>query len=104
MRPTAQSQSALRMPLNRILATEANVRVLRVLADVSSPLSAPELARRAQLQRSSVHRALKGLAETGIVEHVGTAPHAQLTLRARHPLAKAIRALFADERLRYDEL
>ena len=33
MRPTAKLQSALRTPLNDILGTEANVRILRVLAD-----------------------------------------------------------------------
>lgn len=104
MRPTAQTQSALRMPLNNILATEANVRVLRVLGDVRSPISAPDLARRAQLQRSSVHRTLKALEETGIVEFVGTAPHAQVALRDQSPLAEPIRELFAAERLRYDEL
>ena len=104
MRPIAQTQSALRMPLNNMLATEANVRVLRVLGDVRAPISAPELARRAQLQRSSVHRTLKALEELGIVEYVGTVPHAQVALRDQSPLAKPIRRLFAAEQLRYDEL
>ena len=104
MRPTAQYQSALRFPLNGMLATEANVRVLRVLAGVTSAISAPELAKRAQLQRSSVHRAVRTLEETGIVEYVGTAPHNQIALRDRSSLAKAVRQLFQSEQSRYDDL
>ena len=55
------------MPLNGILGTEANVRILRALAESTAPISAAELSRRAQLQRSSVHRALRTLAGLGIV-------------------------------------
>jgi len=104
VRPTAQRQSALRAPLNDILGTEANVRVLRVLSQLSAPISATELAKRAQLQRSSVHRATKSLEELGIVEYVGTAAHSQIVLREQNPLAKAIRQIFNAERDQYDGL
>jgi DNA-binding Lrp family transcriptional regulator len=104
MRPTAQPQSALRHPLNNILATEANVRVLRVLSGVTSAISAPELAKRAQLQRSSVHRTVRTLEETGILEYVGIAPHNQIALRDRSSLAKLVRLLFQSEQSRYDDL
>ncbi|HEX6807107.1 MAG TPA: helix-turn-helix domain-containing protein [Gemmatimonadaceae bacterium] len=92
------------MPLNRMLGTEANVRVLRVLTDRAAPMSPSDVARHAELQRSSVHRALRGLEESAIVEYVGTGPHTHVALRARHPLANAIRTLFAQERLRYEKL
>jgi DNA-binding transcriptional ArsR family regulator len=104
MRPTTQPQSAIRMPLNGILGTEANVRILRALAESTDPISAAELARRAQLQRSSVHRALKLLAGLGTVSFVGTAPHRQVSLADGSPLTKPIRALFGAERSRYEEL
>lgn len=104
MRPTAHRQSALRFPLNNILATEANVRVLRILAGVTSAISAPELAKCAQLQRSSVHRTVKALEPTGVVEYVGIAPYHQIALRDRSALAKSIRQLFQSEQSRYDDL
>jgi hypothetical protein len=104
MRPTTQPQSAIRMPLNGILGTEANVRILRALAESTAPISAAELARRAQLQRSSVHRALKLLAGLGTVSFVGTAPHLQVSLADRSPLTKPIRALFDAERSRHEQL
>ena len=104
MRPTAQRQSALQFPLNNILATEANVRVLRVLAGVTSAISAPELAKRAQLQRSTVHRTVRTLEETGIIEYVGIAPYNQIVLRDKSSLAKAVRQLFQSEQSRYDDL
>lgn len=104
MRPIAQQQSALRAPFNTILGTEANVRILRILGAVRSPISASELATRAKVQRSSVHRAIKALEKTGVVEYVGTGPQPRITLRERSALAKAMRQLFQAERTRYEEL
>lgn len=98
MRPTARHESALRTPLNDILATEANVRMLRVLTESRAPLNAAELARRTLLQRSSVHRALKALEATGLVVRVGAGARSQLQLSSDHPLAPAIGALFSAER------
>jgi DNA-binding transcriptional ArsR family regulator len=92
------------MPLNGILGTEANVRILRALAESTAPISAAELARRAQLQRSSVHRALRTLAGLGIVSFVGTAPHLQVSLADRSALTEPIRALFGAEHSRYEDL
>lgn len=92
------------MPLNGILGTEANVRILRALSESTAPISAAELARRAQLQRSSVHRALRTLAGLGIVSFVGTAPHLQISLADHSPLTKPIRALFGAESSRYEDL
>ncbi len=104
MRPTARHESALRTPLNDILATEANVRMLRVLTETRGPLNAAELARRTLLQRSSVHRALKSLETTGLVTRVGAGARSQLQLSSQHPLAAPITALFKAERGRATEI
>lgn len=92
------------MPLNGILGTEANVRILRALAEAAGPISAAELARQAQLQRSSVHRALRTLAGLGIISFVGAAPHLHVSLADRSPLTEPIRVLFGAERSRYADL
>jgi len=92
------------MPLNPILGTEANVRILRALASATTPINAGELARRARLQRSSVHRALKTLTDLGIVSLIGAAPHFQVLLAERNALAKPIRELFSAEHARYEAL
>jgi len=104
MRPTANPQSALRMPLNHILGTEANVRVLRVLAERRVPISSAELARQTQLQRSTVSRTLKQLDQLGVIDFTGIAPQAQAVLREPGMLAKAIRQLFDNEKARFDAL
>src|SRR4051812_12768908 len=91
MRPVAKRQSALRAPLNHILGTEANVRVLRILASLTEPIAAPELAKRAALQRSSVHRTLKDLETYGIVSFVGVTQRATVSLRSQNPLSHALR-------------
>jgi DNA-binding MarR family transcriptional regulator len=102
MRPTARPQSAFRTPLNRILGTEVNVRVLRELSDASSPIAPAELARRTRLERSSVHRALQGLEGRGIIEF--TEPPKRVALRSDSALGKALEALFCVERERYSKL
>ena len=100
-RPTPD-QSALRSPLNRILGTETNVRVLRVLAGTNEGLSAAELSRRTLLHISGIGKALAALEETGMVEYVGTGSRQPVRLRGVHPLAEAVRLLFLAERQRAD--
>lgn len=104
MRPTAHPQSAIRTPLNQLLGTEANVRVLRVLSDLTTAIAAPEVARRAQLQRSSVHRTLRALEDGGVVEFIGSGSRVQVALRDLSPLAKGIRQLFQVERAHVESL
>ncbi|HET7565247.1 MAG TPA: hypothetical protein VFJ96_09655 [Gemmatimonadaceae bacterium] len=98
MRPTAKRQNRLRAPLNRILATEANVRLLRVLVESPAPATPGTLARRAQLGRTSVYPALRALSETGIIDRLGESAQRLVQLNEGHPLTAAIRALFAAER------
>ena len=104
MRPTALRQSALRAPLNDILATEANVRMLRALAESDTPLTPSELARRTRLQRSTVHRALKTLELTGTIVWAEVGGRSVAALSTRHPLTSTIRGLFTAERKRADSV
>jgi len=98
MRPPAERQSALRTPLNYILSTEVNVRVLRVLSSSQSPLGKSEVARRAALNPSGVRRSVADLVEFGILEPVGVGRRQLVTMRGRHPLAPALKSLFESEK------
>jgi hypothetical protein len=104
MRPTTHSQSALRAPLNHLLGTEANVRLLRVLATAGTTLGPGELARRATLQPSGVRRAVDQLAARGIVEILGAGPRPQVGWREAHPLGPALRSLFEAEAARVERI
>ena len=104
MRPTARPQSALRTPLNAILGTEARVRVLRVLANADAPIAPGEVARRTALQPSGVRIVLAELGDAGIIEMMGSGRPRLARLAAKHPLSKAIVALFGAERARVEHL
>jgi hypothetical protein len=97
-------QSRLKQPLTDVLGTQANVRLLRALALASSPLTGGELATRAELARTSIYPALRALETTGVVEFVGAGAQRQVRLRERHPLAPALKALFATEAGTFDQL
>ncbi len=90
-------QSALRMPLNRILGTQTKVRILRALTRRGHAMGAVELAQNTRRQISGMRRACAALVSTGIVEALG-APRSRLyRLRDSHPLAPAVRSLFRVE-------
>lgn len=97
-------QSALQAPFNDILGTEANVRLLRVLALAGTPLAAGELARRAELGRTSIYPALGSLERVGIVAFVGAGAQRQISLRDQHPLAHPLVELFRAERRRLEQM
>jgi len=102
-RPKKQ-QSAIRTPLNRILGTEANVRLLRVLTSEPHPLSRSELGRRAGLEEKGAHLAARRLEEEGIVRRVGTGPRQQVKLELKHPLAGPLQKLFREEQARVERV
>lgn len=104
MRPVKAPQRGLLAPLNRLLGTEANVRVLRVLAETREPLLRAEVARRAELAPSGVRRVLDQLIAEGIIEAVGAGARMPVRLRDAHPLASALRELFKAERQRIGDL
>lgn len=102
MRPIAKEQDTLRYPLNELLGTRANVRILRLLAEeVSGPISAPEAAEQTGLTEAGARRALQGLVKTGFVERFGTGRAQQFRLRGSEPLTEGLRDLFRTERDRY---
>ncbi len=104
MRPPAESQSALRNPLNHVLGTETNVRILRVLSATDVPLGRTDLARQTALNPSGVRRALKGLIDLGVVEEVGKPPRQLVRLREKHPLSGSLKDLFLAEKARFERL
>ncbi len=104
MRPPKERQNPLLQPLNEIFGTEANVRLLRVLALQNSSLNAGELAKRARLGRTSIYPALRDLERTGIVEFVGNGARRLVQLRERHPLSRSLRELFCIEANRLEAL
>lgn len=104
MRPPKTRQSDVRHPTNAILGTEANVRLLRILALHTGPFTAGELAKRAMLTRTSVYPALRVLEGEGIVEFIGVGSQKLVQLRERHPLSQPIRELFGAERERFTNL
>lgn len=105
MRPVAEEQDALRFPLNRILGTEAQVRLVRVLAtEVTGPVSAPEAAELAGVTPAGARRALAHLVRTGCVQRIGRGRSQQFLLREEDPLADSLRALFRAEEDRFQEV
>lgn len=104
MRPPKKHQSATRTPLNRILGTEANVRLLRVLTLDDEPLTRSELGRRAGLEAKGALLAANRLEETGILRRVGSGPRQQVKLESTHPLAGPLRALFREEQARGERI
>lgn len=101
MRPVLNRQSALKAPLNEILAREANVRILRVLSETDGPVSASRLAELTGLHVSGIARTVAHLEERGVVETVGAGARRPVQFRRTHPLAPAIAALFHAERARF---
>lgn len=105
MRPISTIQSILRNPLNELLGTEANVRLLRVLTDeVDGPLTASDIAERAGLSIMGARKALMRLVDSGFVELVGGGRKQQYALQGSEPLMKITADLFRTERKRYEEL
>lgn len=104
MRRPSKRQSALRTPLNALLGAEANVRILRTLAESEIPLSASEIARCSGLGLAGVAKSTASLSDTGIVERVGSGSRSPTRLRLEHPLAEPLRDLFRRERAYFDTL
>ena len=97
-------QNPLLRPLNEILGTQANVRLMRALALSTTSVTSGELASRAQLGRTAIYPALRALERAGVIEFVGAGSQRQVQLRDRHPLAGGLKELFRAEAGRFDEL
>ena len=105
MRPVVSEQSYLRNPLNQLLGTEANVRLLRALAnETDEPLTAPDIAARSGLTIQWTRKALKRLFQSGVVLRVGGGRKHQYELNRSDRLVKVVLKLFQAEKNRYEEL
>ncbi|MBB4636667.1 winged helix-turn-helix domain-containing protein [Longimicrobium terrae] len=104
MRNPRIPQSHFTAPLNEILGTEANVRVLRELCRADSPMARTTIAERAGLSLPGTSAAVAKLQRSGIVEAVGAGTRQSFGFRHGHPLAPALRTLFLAETLRTDAL
>jgi DNA-binding transcriptional ArsR family regulator len=104
MRQPKHRNSQLLKPLDEILGTPTNVRLLRVLALRRTAVTAGELAKDAMLSRTSIYPALRQLELAGIVELVGAGSQKPVQLRDRHPLSRILKDLFQAEARRFAEL
>jgi len=105
MRPIVSEQSYLRNPLNQLLGTEANVRLLRVMAnETDEPLTAPDAAERSGLTIPGTRKALKRLFQSGFVLRVGGGRKHQYQLNRSDKLVKAVLKLFQAEKNLYEGL
>lgn len=105
MRPIANDQNVIRYPLNELLGTPANVRLMRVLAEeVIGPIGAPEAAEMTGLTLAGARRALMKLAKTGFVQSVGGRRSQRYVFRESDPITNTIRELFRNESKRYQVL
>lgn len=97
----AKSQSAQRYPLTAILGSDAGVRLCRELLVHGGQLSRTELARRTGLSLSSVMSGVLPLVAAGLVTAAGSGRGVLYGVRADHPLAAALSALFSAEETRF---
>ena len=105
MRPVVSEQNSLRNPLNELLGKEANVRLLRVLAnEVEGPLTVSNAAKLAGLTLPGAHKALKRLHQSGFIVRVGGSRTHQYELRLSDELVKAVLKLYQSEKERYEAL
>lgn len=104
MRNPKTLQDPLRAPLNHYLGTEGNVRVLRVLCLTEGNMARTTVAERAELHPTGVRRILDALAESGLVEVVGSGRSQAVHLRTEHPMAVPLRQLFREEREAFERV
>lgn len=99
----ALPNNVLRYPLNFLLSTEANIRLLRLfLYEVGAPLGATDAAERTGLTRAGARKALNRLAKTGFVTRIGTGRSQQYAIQGADPILAAMAELFRAEHDRFD--
>lgn len=105
MRPIVSEQDPLLYPLNELLGTRANVRLLRVMAnEVHGPLTASDVAKRAGLTVPGAQKALGRLFRSGFISRVGGGRKHQYEIRCSDRLMQITLELFQAEKDRYEQL
>jgi len=103
VRPIAKQSSGMKYPLDELLGSQGNVRLLRTLLyKVDTPLSAPDAARLAGLTLPGARKALEKLIVCGVVERIGSGRATQYGVRRNAPLFDVLSSLFLHEGERYD--
>jgi len=105
MRPIVSEQDPIRYPLNELLGTRANVRLLRVMVnEVDGPLTASDVAKRAGLTVPGAQKALGKLLQAGFISRVGGGRKHQYEIRSSDRLMQATLTLFMAEKDRFEKL
>ena len=104
MRPVSTTQDFIRFPLNELLGTGANVRLLRLLAaEVAGPVGTPDAAAKTGLTPAGARKALRKLVRTGFIEEIGGGTAQRFQMRD-NPITRHLRILFEVESDRYHAL
>ena len=105
MRPPKESRSALRYPLDAILGSEVQVRLIRVLMhEVTEPLSVTDVAHLAGTTTAGARKALERLEAAGFAERIGSGRALKFQLRESAVAREALAQAFEMEHRHYDEL
>jgi len=105
MRPIVSEQNPLRFPLNEILGTQAQIRLLRVMAiEVDGPVSASDAAIRAGLTLPGAQKAFARLFRSGFVSRVGGGRKHQYEISRSNRIMQIVSELFQTEKDRYEQL
>ncbi len=93
----ATPKSHFHNPVDALLGSASEVRVLRILARHGGTLSASHLVNQTRLTRSNVHKALQSLTAGRVVEALGTGRSVLYQIAPQHPLVPALTAIFEAE-------
>lgn len=105
MRPISIEQNSFRYPLNIILGTEAQIRLLRVMVtEVNGPISIADAAERADLTTLGARKAMKKLTDAGFVRAIGGGRKQQYEISLNDILVQAVAALFSAETDRFEHI
>ncbi len=97
-------QSYQRFPLTHLLANAGHVRVLRALINHGGPLSVSQLAGESGLSKRGARDVLESLVAQRAVAVLGPARGQLFAAAMEQPLVRALRQLFAVERIKWESL
>lgn len=103
MQPLA-AQSHIRFPLTRLLASGGAVRVLRALCLFGGPLGVSQLAQETGMTPQGIRMALEALAGQQVVVVMGQGRTNLYAIDARHPMTRALKQLFAEEKAHWEAI
>jgi hypothetical protein len=104
MRPVSSHRDVLQYPLDAILGSEAQVRLIRVLLhEVDSSLSVADAARLAGLTPAGARKALERLEQAGFTERIGSGRAQKYGIRPNAPASGSLSRVFEEEQRRYDD-